>query len=371
MHTLTIDVETDIYNKGNPFDPRNRLCAIGTKLNDTPACLYQDTPKTIQDSIDKADLLVGVNFKFDYHWLRKAGYKLVGKRIWDCQTAHYILSHQQHIFPSLGDICHHYGLAGKLDVVKRDYWDRGITTSAVPWDILKSYLEQDLEATYQVYTRQWNEATAAQRALILLDGSDLHMLQEMEWNGLVYDEALCKQRSAEIVEQISAIRAELASIYPEVPINFNSGDDVSAFLYGGTITEIRKVPEGFYKTGLKAGQIKYRNLEIPHILPALYKPIRGSELKKAGYYATNEPTLRKLNGPKKIVQLLLELARLEKINGTYYLGLPEVNKEMNWAPGILHSNFNTTQTKTGRLSSNKPNQQNFSGDILDIFITRT
>lgn len=314
---------------------------------------------------------MGFNFKFDYHWLRKSNYTLVRKRIWDCQSAHYILSCQRDIFPDLASVCDYYDIAGKLDIVKRDYWDHGITTRDIPWEILKPYLIQDLEATYNVFQRQWKEATPAQRALILLDGDDLHMLQEMEWNGLIYDETLCQQRAQETAAEIERIKSELAAIYPEVPINFNSGDHVSAFLYGGTITETRKVPDGFFKTGLKAGQIKYKNLEVQHTLPALYKPIRGSELKKAGYYATNEPTLRKLTGPKKIVQLLLELARLDKINGTYYLGIPEVNKEMNWAPGVLHSNFNTTQTKTGRLSSNKPNQQNLSGDILDIFITRT
>lgn len=371
MNIVTIDTETDVYNNGNVFDNRNQLCAIGVKQNDSATNTYQTISPDIQGYINKADLLVGFNFKFDYHWLRKSGYSLMRKRIWDCQSAHYILTCQRDIFPSLDSVCDHYGIAGKLDIIKRDYWSRGITTRDIPWDVLEPYLVRDIDATYEVFQRQWKEATPAQRALILLDGDDLHMLQEMEWNGLIYDETLCQQRAHETAEQISKLRSELAAIYPEVPINFNSGDHLSAFLYGGTITEIRKVPDGFFKTGIKAGQIKYKNLEVLHTLPALYKPVRGSELKKDGYYATNEPTLRKLTGNKRIVQLLLELARLDKINGTYYLGIPEVNREMNWAPGVLHSNFNTTQTKTGRLSSNKPNQQNLSGDILDIFITRT
>lgn len=145
---------------------------------------------------------------------------------------------------------------------------------------------------------------------------------------------------------------------------------MSAFLYGGQIEETIKVHDGFYKTGARAGQPKLKNSTVTHNLPALYKPVRGSELKKAGYYATNEPTLRSLKGNPKIVNMILELAKLEKLNGTYYKGIPAVNSEMNWENGILHSNFNVTQTKTGRLSSNKPNQQNMAGDILDIFVSR-
>lgn len=317
--------------------------------------------------MDSCDLVVGFNFKFDYHWLHNNGINLAGKRIWDCQVAHYILMKQKAIFPSLNDVALHYGLPVKLDVVKTEYWEKDITTSDIPWPILQEYAVYDAELTHQVFLRQWAEATLAQRALILLDGQDCHVLREMEANGILFDEEICEERAIQIDDQIREIEAKLQSTYPNVPINFASNDDMSAFLYGGTIEETIKVHEGFYKSGQKKGQPKLVNQTITHNLPQLYKPIKGSELKKAGYYATNEPTLRSLKGNTKTVDLILELAKLAKINGTYYKGLPKMNKEMNWPKGILHSNFNTTQTITGRLSSSKPNQQNFSGDILDIF----
>jgi DNA polymerase I-like protein with 3'-5' exonuclease and polymerase domains len=353
MHTLTLDTETDIYNNGNPFDPRNKLVRIGYLEDSGVTQVTNDLP-TVQQKIDKASLIVGFNFKFDYHWLGKYGCVLAGKRIWDCQAADYILSHQQHIFPSLDDCCVRLGLGSKLDIIKSDYWDRGITTSDVPLSVLDPYLKQDIELTHKLFKYQWDACTPAQRTLILLDGDDMHTLVEMEREGLLFNEELCKQREQELDAQIETVLQQLAAIYPEVPINFNSNDDLSAFLYGGRITQVRKVPDGFYKTGIKAGQIKFRKEEVDHTLPALYKPVRGSELKKAGFYATNEPTLRKLAGNKKIVGLVLELAKLDKINGTYYKGIPKINKEMNWPAKILHSNFNTTQTRTGRLSSNKP-----------------
>lgn len=315
------------------------------------------------------DLLVGFNFKFDYHWLHNNGVDLSGKRIWDCQTAHYILTNQTHIFPSLDDVCDYYGLGSKLDVVKTQYWDCGITTSLIPWDTLREYAILDAELTAKVFHKQWAQATEAQRALILCDGDDCHVLREMEANGLYFDQQLCNERAASIDVQLQKHKQELASLYPKVPINFNSGDHLSAFLYGGEITEIVKEHIGFYKTGQKKGQPRYQNALVTHKLPRLYTPIKGSELQKPGYYATNEPTLRKLKGKSSIINSILEIARLEKLNGTYYRGLPALYEKMNWSGSVLHGNFNQTQTATGRLSSSKPNQQNFAEEILDVFVS--
>ena len=370
MNTLILDTETDIYNHGNPFDKRNKLVCVSYKVQqeEADALLGLDL-EAIQCLVDHANLVVGFNFKFDYHWLHLSSINLSGKRIWDCQTAHYILSHQKDIFPSLDDVCLHYGLGSKLDVVKSEYWDRGITTSLIPWDTLRPYAILDAVLTEQVFLKQWAEATPAQRALILLDGQDCHVLREMEANGIHYDEALCESKSKELDDKVREIKSTLASIYPQVPINFNSGDHLSAFLYGGCITEIVKEHHGFYKTGGRIGEPKYKNVEFVHTLPQLYKPIKGSELKKEGFYATNEPTLKQLKGSHKVIDLILELSKLEKLNGTYYKGLPLLNKTMNWESGVLHGNFNQTQTATGRLSSSRPNQQNFASELQDIFVS--
>jgi DNA polymerase-1 len=109
---------------------------------------------------------------------------------------------------------------------------------------------------------------------------------------------------------------------------------------------------------------------IEHILPHLYQPLKGSELQKEGFYATDEGTLKKLKGKKDIVALLLELAKLEKLNGTYYKGLVELRKKMHWPVGVLHGQFQQTSVATGRLSCVKPNLQNQATELQDIYISR-
>lgn len=199
---------------------------------------------------------------------------------------------------------------------------------------------------------------------------DLLILREMEGNGLPFDEQLCKTRAIEVDDQISEIRGKLTAIYPNIPVNFSSNDDLSAFLYGGIVKEDGKEHVGFFKTGAKAGQPKYKNITIEHVLPRLYQPLKGSELKKEGMYATDEATLKKLKGKKDVVNLLLELSKLEKRNGTYYKGLVKLREEMNWEDGVLHGQFNQCVAATGRLSSSKPNLQNFDSQLQDIFVSK-
>jgi DNA polymerase I-like protein with 3'-5' exonuclease and polymerase domains len=236
--------------------------------------------------------------------------------------------------------------------------------------VLASYATKDAELTLACYHAQRKLMTPAQVKLCFLMCQDLKILQEMEANGIPFNEQLCITRAKEVDDKISALKGKLEAIYSTVPINFASNDHLSAFLYGGIVKEDGKEHVGFYKTGTKAGQPKYKNIIIEHRLPRIYQPLKGSEMAKAGNYATDEATLRKLKGNKSLVNMLLELSKLEKLNGTYYNGLIKLRKEMNWEEGMLHGNFNQTTAQTGRLSSSRPNLQNFASELQDIFVSK-
>lgn len=367
---IAIDTEATIWNKGNPYDSRNKLVCYSIATADDYSSI-QWTEKAvgnIQLLCDCSSLVVGFNLKYDLHWLIKHGFK-VNKPIWDVQLAEFILSHQTHKFPSLNETCEKYNIPTKLDVVATEYWAKGINTDEIPWNILQEYSAHDAKITLECYHAQLKEMTPAQVLLCKLQCMDLLILQEMEANGLYFDEDICEQRAMEVDETIRNITTKLSKFYPNVPINFNSNDHLSAFLYGGQIVETIKEHVGFYKTGEKQGQAKFQNKEIVHTLPRLYQPLQGSELQKEGLYATDEATLKKLKGKKEIVSLLLELSKLEKKNGTYYKGLPKLRQEMNWPRGILHGQFNQCVASTGRLSSSRPNLQNFDSSLQDIFLS--
>lgn len=310
------------------------------------------------------------NAKFDCHWYRRLGMWPLPGTIWCCQIGEFLLEGQTNRYPSLEQAAVKYGLGHKIDIVKQQYWDKGVDTDCIPVDVLSEYCAQDVELTYQVYQRQLEQFQANPKLfrLFKLMCQDLLVLQEMEWNGQLYNSELCEERAVEIEKEINDITKSLLAVYPDISINFGSGDQLSAFLYGGPIYFEETEHVGFYKNG----KPKYKKVEKFHTLPRLVEPLKGSEVKKEGFYKTDEATLRKLKGPaaKKFVGPLLRLSELDKLNSTYYKGIPKKNMEMNWKPGMVHGQFNQCVAQTGRLSSSNPNLQNFSSDCLDIFVSR-
>lgn len=375
------DVETTISNKGNPFDQTNKLCYAGFKTGNQTHLFdveYSDSPcdvDSIQDILRNSVLLVGFNIKFDLHWIKKYGLSFNNCRIWDCQLVHFILTGQTESYPSLNDVAAYYNLGTKLDVVASEYWDRGIDTTLVPRDILEEYLIGDLELTEQVYLKQVEELERRQglKRLVSLHNQDLLVLQEMEYNGLLFDYTKSEELADATDKDIEEIDAVLSSFVSCSEFNYNSNDHLSCLLYGGSITLRRQEECGVFKTGERKGQTKYKWVDYDVEFPRLVKPLKGSELAKEGYYSTDEQTLRSLSGNKKakeIIELLLKRAELSKRVSTYYRGLLKLQDTMNWKKGTIHGQLNQCVARTGRLSSSRPNLQNFDGGIKVLFYSR-
>lgn len=380
MKHLTLDVETTIQNKGNPFSRLNKLCLIGLYNNGIYDIEYTDHPYRddldhVQSVINEHDMLVGFNIKFDLHWIRKYGIDFQEKRIWDCQLVHFILTGQSKPYPSLNQVCEHYGLETKLDVVKEEYWKNDIDTNEIPRDILDEYLLKDLELTEQVYLKQLEDVKASPHLmkLISLHNQDLLVLEEMEFNGILYDQDKSEILGNELEEQIAKLDKRLYDIHKCDDFNPNSVDHVSAFLYGGNVTFRRRLPNGVYKSGEKEGQPRFKWESHEVEFPRLVKPLKGSELEKEGLYSTDEQTLRSLAGSKKaseVIKIILTRAVLEKRMTAYYKGLVNLIEEQNWDRGHIYGQLNQCVARTGRLSSSKPNLQNFDSEIKGLLLSR-
>jgi DNA polymerase I-like protein with 3'-5' exonuclease and polymerase domains len=376
---LVLDVETTTSNKGNPFDTTNKLCYVGIdedvyniEFDDDP---YKDNLLKIQESIDSATVLVGFNIKFDLHWLTRYGITFANKRIWDCQLVQFILDGQANPYPSLNGVAQHYGLESKLDIVSEQYWKNGIDTPDIPEDILTDYLKQDVKLTEQIMIKQMEELNKQPhlKRLVSLHNQDLLVLQEMEFNGILYDYDKSKTLGDELEEQIAKLDKRLYMYHQFDSFNPNSVDHLSAFLYGGTIKYKRQRPVGHYKSGSRAGEVKLQWFDEEIELPRKIKPLAGSELAKEGLYSTDEKTLRSLKPNKEgkeILDILLTRATLEKRRSTYYVGLCKLIDDNNWTKGEIHGQLNQCVARTGRLSSSRPNLQNFDGEIKSLFLSR-
>ena len=119
---------------------------------------------------------------------------------------------------------------------------------------------------------------------------------------------------------------------------------------GGEIKEVKNKIYEFIK--------KEVNLNSPKQLGETLFLDLGVPLPKKGKsknYCTNAEILESLKNYHPVIPLILKYRVLEKLNSTYCSGLiNNISKE----DGRIHSIFNQTETKTGRLSSLNPNLQN-------------
>jgi len=387
MKELILDTETTCLKlhpkdlNGNPFTDKNFLCYVGLlthdgryldfpiEYGDEP---YGDKLEAIQAEIESHDTLVGFNIKFDLHWLNRYGIRTNHKRIYDTQLAHFISTNQLDRFPSLQSVCDSYGLGGKLDIVRTEYWEKGIDTDEIPEDVLRPYLQQDVVSTKEVFLHQQQTLSSEKRRLVALQCWDLVTLMEIEKNGMLYDVETSREAGDKTQAELESIDEEVRSILNFPEFNLGSGDHISVVLYGGTVyTDYKEEYEFKYKDGRTA--IKQRWAKKEHTFPRIVEPIKGSELKKEGFYATNESTLRSLRAKgnaKRIIQLLMKRAELEKLRGTYLHGIPLIAEQNGWKPNMIHGQLNQCAAVTGRLSSSKPNLQNFDKKLAYLFSSR-
>lgn len=141
------------------------------------------------------------------------------------------------------------------------------------------------------------------------------VLAQMEELGFAVDKIGIAQYGTELEGKIDLLRKQ---IYSEVGYEFN-------------LNSPKQLGEAlFVKLGLPAGK------------------------KTKTGYSTNAEVLEKLRYQHPAVELILEYRTLAKIKSTYCDGLLKVVE----SDGRIHSSFNQTETRTGRISSTEPNLQN-------------
>ncbi len=141
------------------------------------------------------------------------------------------------------------------------------------------------------------------------------VLGDMELKGFLVDKAGLQKMSQELAERISHIETEIYEL-AGYEFNLNSPKQLGIAL--------------FEKLGL----------------PAKKKTKSG--------YSTNAEVLEDLKDKHPAVALLLEYRQLTKLKSTYTDGLQGCIAE----DGRIHTTFNQTEARTGRISSLEPNLQN-------------
>lgn len=388
---LFADVETSTKNKGHPFNPNNKLVsyAIATNNNPVDFRFYSDPDfySYLREQVYSATTYVNFACKFDIHWFRNVGVTPpLTCKIWDCQLAEFVLNNQRGAYGSLNDALATYGLESKSDKVK-EYWDAGVSTEDIPIPILEEYNKRDVFQVRELFYMQQAVMTPAQIALVYTLGEDLRTLAEAEYNGIKWNSNAANKKLETLSNQIQTIEKQLHTYLPVIEhgsFNWDSGDCLSALLYGGSLTFVYSIPEeAVYKSGPNKGTayIKNRWFDETIVFPKRFTPIENSEVKKTKddpsattrFYQTDDPTLAQLKcrkvSDKELIRLLRERSKLLKVAEM----IESINKkraELNWQDDFIHSQFNQNVAITGRLSSSNPNMQNTPLEIDELLVSR-
>lgn len=169
MNVLTLDVETTHRDKqggGTTALPyfNNRLVSVGWKwlLNQDvnyeffyhKEKTYVDgTKEQLQSDLDKADILVGQNIKFDIMWLRSCGFKYDGV-LYDTMVAEYIRSKGRRWSLALDALAKRYNVTQKEKDLVAPYIKEGKTFYEIPAQIVEEYGVADVVATEEVALKQ-------------------------------------------------------------------------------------------------------------------------------------------------------------------------------------------------------------------------
>lgn len=361
---VSLDVETTMSPNSDPFSQCSSLCRIGLVRHNKPAlCMEGVYDEKIQTALDKMEMIVGFNLKFDIKWMQSVGYKFDKHKLWDCQYAYFLLHNQLVRYPSLDMALEEAGIEKKIDVVKTEYWDKGIDTPFIPLSILDEYLTGDVEKTLALFQYQYPLIVeAGLLPLMQLCMEDLKVLVEMESNGMRFNTEAALNMAKEVDDEVLVHTARLYDIFGSSCFNLASNDHLSAILYGGVVVEEVREVVGVYKSGIKVGQPRYKINRVEHTFPRRFVPIDKTETKKEGYWFVNVDVLKALKPidkkDKEIIPILLEISRLVKLSNTYLRGWSSLIDEKNWRHNHIHQTLNQCVAVTGRLSSSSPNSQN-------------
>ena len=171
LNVLTLDVETTHKTKesgGTTALPYfgNTLVSIGYKWlgedevgydfvyhSDERASVKDSWFADMQATLDKTDVLVGQNLKFDLTWVRACGFKYDG-HVYDTMVAEYILAKARRWSLSLDSLAKRYGVTQKEKDLVAPYLKDGKTFYDIPYDIVKEYGIADVIATEEVAVKQ-------------------------------------------------------------------------------------------------------------------------------------------------------------------------------------------------------------------------
>ncbi|WP_230970680.1 DNA polymerase I [Nitrogeniibacter aestuarii] len=261
---------------------------------------------------------VGQNLKYDMHVLANYGVKIGGIAD-DTLLASYIIeSDKSHDMDSLAK--RHLGLETIPYTAICGKGAKQIGFNEVDVEQASEYAAEDADITLrlqQFFEKQLGKEDKLKALYRDIELPAMHVLFEMERNGVLIDDFLLAQHSEELGRRLAELEKEAHELAGQ-PFNLNSPKQLGELLFG--------------------------KLELPIVKKTA-----------TGQPSTDEEVLQKLAEDYPLPKLLLDYRSLAKLKSTYADKLPLM---VNRKTGRVHTSFSQAVAVTGRLASSDPNLQN-------------
>src|ERR1700756_356426 len=268
---------------------------------------------------DENKTLIGQNIKYDLQVLKNYSVEIKNK-LFDTMIAHFLINaDMRHGMDLLAETYLNYSPISIETLIGKKGKNQG-SMRDVAIEAIKEYAAEDADITLQlkdVFAPQL-QANKLDKLFADVEVPLVHVLSDMEYEGVKIDAKVLTDYSAELEKDIVKIDAEIQAL-AGTPFNISSPKQV--------------------------GEILFEYLKI------IDKPKKT----KTGQYSTGEDVLIKLTDKHPIVSKILEYREVLKLKNTYVDTLPELVSKKT---GRVHTSYNQVVAVTGRLSSDNPNLQN-------------
>lgn len=246
---------------GSPFNGLNDLVSVGFKSWNTALVdqnLYVDgyvffhhnegpTPygkERIQKILDRTELLIGHNLKFDLMWLWASGFKYDGA-CYDTMNGEYILARGLKLKLNLESSCIRRKVTQKKGDIVKGYLDKKIGYEAMPRSVVEEYGRGDVQSTYELYLAQLAlyelPRNAGLKPTLQMANELLIFLAEVETNGIYINlnalAAVERDYLAEKAQLVTDINRIVAMVMGDTPININAPAQLSQVIYSRSVND--------------------------------------------------------------------------------------------------------------------------------------